>query len=351
MSKKAREFDNVPLRMLKKSMKQYPRVWKDIDEARKTVKEKRDRGEDVSFWPEEVFAPIGLVSTSISNNYGVSALIAVKEASHISMLAAWRISKEIFVFDPDMEEELYNTDSDGVLPTEILCRLPYHCFYVQTKRLECMGQSIQGFFVSHDCEGKTGELELRFTFVLEDGEMLDMILGLSEPTIEKSMQKLIYEEQKKLDAAVRLGMMPHVDLSSQMLAIDVITNALQLVLYIISANSDTSLSPTKKVQRTAAIKDRYLEVREWNVGTRLGAQFRVAKRRDSGKGNSYTPVDHGSSVGARKRPHIRRGHWHHYWTGKKQTPERKLILKWLPPTTINVTDEFSQPSVIHEVTQ
>ena len=29
------------------------------------------------------------------------------------------------------------------------------------------------------------------------------------------------------------------------------------------------------------------------------------------------------------RPHTRRGHWHHYWTGTKDN--RKLILKWTAP--------------------
>ena len=32
--------------------------------------------------------------------------------------------------------------------------------------------------------------------------------------------------------------------------------------------------------------------------------------------------------GTSKRPHIRAVHYHHFWTGKKDSSERKLIMKW-----------------------
>lgn len=39
------------------------------------------------------------------------------------------------------------------------------------------------------------------------------------------------------------------------------------------------------------------------------------------------------------RPHMRRGHWHHYWVGSRDNDEeRKLILKWVAPIMINVLD-------------
>lgn len=46
--------------------------------------------------------------------------------------------------------------------------------------------------------------------------------------------------------------------------------------------------------------------------------------------------------GSAKSPHSRKGHWHHFWTGKRGTEERKLILKWVAPMFINGgTDEVS----------
>lgn len=39
--------------------------------------------------------------------------------------------------------------------------------------------------------------------------------------------------------------------------------------------------------------------------------------------------------GRAKKSHIRRGHWHHYWTGKRGSDERKLIVKFLMPVIVN----------------
>ena len=42
--------------------------------------------------------------------------------------------------------------------------------------------------------------------------------------------------------------------------------------------------------------------------------------------------------GSPKRPHTRRGHWHHYWKGERGSSHRKLILKWLAPIFIKGYD-------------
>ena len=34
------------------------------------------------------------------------------------------------------------------------------------------------------------------------------------------------------------------------------------------------------------------------------------------------------------RPHMRKAHWHHYWVGRRGTPERRLILKFIMPTLV-----------------
>lgn len=39
------------------------------------------------------------------------------------------------------------------------------------------------------------------------------------------------------------------------------------------------------------------------------------------------------------RAHIRRGHWHSYWVGKRNEPEtRKLVLRFLMPTMVNASE-------------
>lgn len=48
---------------------------------------------------------------------------------------------------------------------------------------------------------------------------------------------------------------------------------------------------------------------------------------------------------SQKSPHIRCGHWQHYWVGKKGTEERRRILKWVEETTVNCNNRQNLPNV------
>ena len=64
--------------------------------------------------------------------------------------------------------------------------------------------------------------------------------------------------------------------------------------------------------------------------------------------------DEGNLIGknkgsnSKKSPHLRMGHYHHYWVGKMDKPEeRKLILKYIAPIYINSTD--IRDTTLHKV--
>jgi len=65
----------------------------------------------------------------------------------------------------------------------------------------------------------------------------------------------------------------------------------------------------------------------WDVAVRLGAAIRAGRARTE----SEEAAERASGV----RPHIRRAHWHLYWTGPR-TSERVPRLHWLPPIPVNV---------------
>jgi len=60
------------------------------------------------------------------------------------------------------------------------------------------------------------------------------------------------------------------------------------------------------------------------VGYRIGAELRAYERAAS---------ERRPHQGGTVRPHMRRAHWHHFWTGPRGG-ERKLVLKWVPPTMV-----------------
>ena len=101
-------------------------------------------------------------------------------------------------------------------------------------------------------------------------------------------------------------------------------------------------------KRGVIIKDKYSEIRKWDVGFRTGSAIRLYEETEKLR-NTENQNKNGSH--ASPRPHMRRGHWHHFWTGPKAKPkERKLILKWLSPMAV-AADPEDAPIVFHKVEQ
>ena len=124
---------------------------------------------------------------------------------------------------------------------------------------------------------------------------------------------------------------------------------LQLVLYLCAQNAEITPSPEQashtKRSSTGVIVDRYAEIRKWDVGIRVGNAVRNYRRQQE-----ITPVDDLVRTHASPRPHMRRGHWHHFWTGPKSKPaERKLILQWVAPTFVTASGKDDTPVVLHRV--
>ena len=111
--------------------------------------------------------------------------------------------------------------------------------------------------------------------------------------------------------------------------------AVQLLLYILSENADKTEHPhrditDKKTGNTVKrknIEDKVGEIDYYEVGIHVGAALRATSSHQSAVA---------TGTGSAKRPHSRRGHWHHYWIGaKSDESKRKIILKWVAPTFIH----------------
>jgi hypothetical protein len=85
------------------------------------------------------------------------------------------------------------------------------------------------------------------------------------------------------------------------------------------------------------------EPRSWEVGYRIGAVIRrglaAIERSDAHSGGDSESRPH-----ARPRPHMRKGHWHSFWTGPLKG-ERKVVLHWLHPILVAAAGE-EDPGII-----
>lgn len=106
--------------------------------------------------------------------------------------------------------------------------------------------------------------------------------------------------------------------------------SIQMILYLVADNAEIAETKPRKsnpqnLQRKTS--DKFSDVSVSDVGLRIGAQIRSVKRKYE--------LNQQPSTGGKKRPHTRRGHWHHYWTGPRNSESRRLILKWTAPTVIH----------------
>ena len=124
--------------------------------------------------------------------------------------------------------------------------------------------------------------------------------------------------------------------------------ALQCLLYICAVNAEIEEDPIQKKRYRAPsseefIKDKVREVKKWNCGKReskiiysdFGLYPRVV---------STMKEDHIRNVkSSPKRCHVRRSHWHHYWTGSSKNGTRKMELRWISAMTIH-KEEYEEES-------
>lgn len=335
-----------PLDFLKKISARYPGIWDEIEQFRAL------NGSSAKLtWEPWCYIP-AIASLSILRQRfhldgdlhqlprdQIEGIASV--ASYFSALAPWRQSKEVYVMDEGMQELLFDQAGDLSLDADILLRLPYPCFYIQfSPAVDFVDEQYHGVFVHLDDNFVEHQQQLTLIFLQPDGESTMIVpVHLEAKTISESMaitERLIMRTLPDKASAVAQQF-------------ELLRRTMQLVLYICAQNAEITPSPEQvshtKRSSTGVIVDRYAEIRKWDVGIRVGNAVRNYRRQQE-----TTPVDDLVRTHASPRPHMRRGHWHHFWTGPKNKPaERKLILQWVAPTFVTASHKGDTPVVLHRV--
>lgn len=271
---------------------------------------------NIMFWMESVRLSMSAIPGGETEIFWRSV-----NAGLLASVAKWRMTKGIYRFDPDLLRELTDTPMPNDAPCDIFRRIPEPCVWV-------------------DLGGACG-IDGYFAFFQDNLLCLnvDIGIGILYPI-------LAYTEAKNVGEATRI----YEGTDRGRFELPIKTSALfSTLLYLCSEEPDYGgrqppvYQEPKRSKRDGWIPKQKPEI--WDVGVRLGAAIRQYQA-------SERHTDDAESTGRTVRPHIRRAHWHGFWTGPRKEPaQQKFVHKWIPPIPVNVaqTDEGELPAVIRDV--
>ena len=288
-------------------------------------------------WPDYCFLPIsGWIEVAGAEHEGESRLSSAYRASQIAAPATWRYTQGVYEFDADLYTELMDAELSGKLPSEALLRLPEWCVYIKTPLLEDSRSEIDGFFAMLEYDVERERAELRFYLDrAHGGELEPVIMHLGPWTIDESLQRMAEESVGNLR---KQGLDARMDEATADFEImnAMAKRLLPLVLYLCTEEPEVeNLStpdwlPHNPQPKRVRGQFRLMPARKshhYMLGRKVGENLRKARR------EAYEHEATGRTVA----PHIRKAHWHGYWTGPRKGPQsvnQKFVLKWLPPIVV-----------------
>ena len=337
-----------PLMHLYEVGKCHPKAWKEAN----IIRANRER---FPSWPNWCYLPMSAWGTIVCKDDEKSrSFDFARELSKVGTLGAWRATQGIYRFDNTLLEMIASTPVEGDLPCEVLYCFPEWCVYVETPDMRYMGDSLYGFFAHLDFNPDMGGTTLIFLLDTEKN-FVTMPIDIGPWSLKESMQRM-YRTAFKPEIDFLLASLPGSDNSELLHEVNATGDAawepvrpiaeslLSLLLYLCSQNAeigDGSRRPANPAPRIGTLGPRKFvpdHPKTWNVGVRLGSAIRHAQSAETVAGDG---------THAQPRPHIRRAHWHGYWSGPTKFPDgtaiprvnRKFDLRWLPPIAVNV-DSF-----------
>ena len=282
----------------------------------------------------------------------------------MSLVMTWQKNKQVYRFDKDFTDELLRTENLR-FAKDAWCYLPYKLFYVDISDNQELCQKIncEGFFVRPDLTKKLNKWNIHICKVNEKFFFRDV---LEIPNEDKTIT-LDQISQSKYVNLIDMG--SYTDIKAP--EVSIVENdarlfsvlVAQILTYLASVEPDIEENPeTKKTYRKpvegAKPKNKFSEVRQWDVGLRFGTSYRKWKKSASSGTNRGS---HPGAVGVKKRPHFRRAHWTHYWynvtdgNGEVQKDEAGKSIKvrrpkWVAETFINMnySEVEEAPTVVHD---
>lgn len=292
---------------------------------------------------------------------------AIEDFDCFTMMMSWGKNKQVYKFDRDFTNELMKTDNLR-FTKNMFDFLPHKYLYIDISDNKELCESLyaKGFFVKvekipksidsricktaniserikncdkwcfHICRISETQYSYDVLFLPNTDESID-----AKDLIKESKVRYVINPLNNKDKST------YIDFDVELLH-KVVQHT---VTYLTSDKQDikeseltkrTYKEPSKTLKRP---KDKFSEVKTWDVGVRYGDAFRKWKSEEP----KYRSVSTGT--GRKVRPHSRMAHYNYYWYGKRNSENRVLRRVWIDELFINVDKDKTEdlPVVIHKV--
>lgn len=303
-------------------------------------------------WPNWCWLPVELVFALRKNlekvgkiKYGVNIPFGNIDVLNAGLIA-WGMTKGVYRFDQTLLEELTKTSESDDIPCEQLTRLPQWACFVDLGNNSLEGIELPNSVILYNT--LMNELPLFFAIeIFQKDSKVERINCLTLPISENSIPEFVRKSFNSSDDDGYSEEWINWKINDLNTEFGKIKKYLNIALYLTSDEPDITVNdkakkPEKKVEIVNGKVQIPKEVRNWDVGIRVGAQLRKLKKDYLEKSATTSNSTKG------KRPHIRRAHWHIYWVGSKSV-QQEIKLNWVMPTLVGGKDII--PTIINVVNE
>jgi len=309
-----------PTQLLHALTRDYPDLSRVVDQFW------QGKGTALPDWPEWCFLPMAAWYAIASYRLQQQRLDInqAREVSRLAAIGSWRYTQGVYVIDPTLAAALLDTPITGNLPASVLYRLPEWCVYLPTPGRTWGDHPLYGFFAHLEQDTHTGRTELRIVLDSEPG-LIGMPIHLGDWSVRDAVDRAFTEATHQA-AAVSVAFAPPATTIARIA--EQMTPLISLLLYLCADQPevDPGRQPGISADRPSPTKTKQgwrwfppVRARVWPIGAVIGQAVRDAQA--------------AGGTGGTVRPHVRRAHWHGYWTGPRDGT-RTFVYRWLPPMLV-----------------
>lgn len=263
----------------------------------------------------------------------------------LHLFGAWRNTLGIYRIDKDILSDIVKSTIPNDTPSSIFSRLPEWCVYVELPHdydvnitTDAHNSRLLGFWALFDYQNVSSKPRLALNLVPNLKQMVNATFDQYQPiqlfiddnlTVEQSINDWYKQVYNSNMDGITANIASSLDLQFA-------KTLLSLLLFLCAEEPDISNILGEPINKDALRLPKYRVNKKtgvfippdkptiYDIGKRLGGEIRTFNER-IGSGDSR--------ISSRKRPHIRRGHWHGVWSGTGQNKQFKIY--WQPAIFVN----------------